>query len=80
MFFGDVTKQGNFTADPVVQRMFAAANDNVRPDPHALQVFYAGLGGFRLQLTGCFQVRDQGYMDQDGVGMANFMLELAYGF
>ena len=64
---------------PSVQRMLRAADKDIRPDSHSLQVLDAGLGRLGLQFPGSFQVRDQGDMDQHGILMSYFMLELTDG-
>ena len=71
-----VAEQGDLRFHLVGNRIFAPADQNIRLKAHALQLFDAGLGRFRFQLLGCFQIRNQGHMDQNGVFMAYVVLEL----
>ena len=47
--------------------------------PHALQILNTGLGRLGLQFLRSTQIRNQRYMDQNGVIMAHLMLELTNG-
>ncbi|SCH06300.1 Uncharacterised protein [uncultured Clostridium sp.] len=73
---GHITEQGNFVLQMVVQRMFAPADDNIRPDPHTLQILHRSLGRLGLQLAGRLNIRNQGHMNQNRVLMAHIVLEL----
>ena len=75
-----VAEQGNFVLHADVQGIFGTADDDIRLDSHPLQLLHAGLRGFGLHFLGCFQVRDQGYMDQDHIFMPLLMLKLTDGF
>ena len=56
--------------------MFAAAYDDIRLNPHALQLLDTRLRGLGFHLLRGAQIRNQRHMNQDGVLMADFMLEL----
>ena len=74
-----VAEQGDLRFHLVGNRIFAPADQNIRLKAHALQLFDAGLCRFRFQLLGCFQIRNQGHMDQNGIFMAYVVLELTDG-
>ena len=76
MAAGNITEQSDFVFDLFVQRQLGAADNDVGADSHSLQFFYTGLGGLGLHLLGSPQVGNQGYMDQNGVFVADFLLEL----
>ena len=59
--------------------MLAAADDHVRLNTHSLQLLDGSLGGLCLQLTGCFNIRNECYMNEDRIFPAHLMLELADG-
>ena len=59
--------------------IFASAYQYIRPQSHSLQFLDALLGWFCLHLSGCFQIRNQGYMDQNRILMTDLMLELTDG-
>lgn len=75
-----VTEQSNLVLDGLIQRMLTSADDDIRLDAHALQILNTGLGRFGLQLLRSTQIRNQRYMDQNGIIMAHLMLELTNGF
>lgn len=74
-----VTEQSNLILDGLIQRMLTSADDDIRLDAHALQILNTGLGGFGLQFLRSAQIRNQRYMDQNRIVMADFMLELTNG-
>ena len=74
-----VTEQSNLVLDGLIQRMLTSADDDIRLDAHALQILNTGLGGFGLQFLRSAQIRNQRYMDQNRIVMADFMLELTNG-
>ena len=76
---GYIAEQGYLIPQSLIKRMFAAADDDVRLNPHALQFLDAGLGRLGLHFLGSTQIRDQGHMDQDRIVAAHFMLELTDG-
>ena len=59
--------------------MLTSADDDIRLDAHALQILNAGLGRLGLQFLRSAQIRNQRYMDQNGIIMAHLMLELTDG-
>lgn len=75
-----VTEQSNLVLDGLIQRMLTSADDDIRLDAHALQILNTGLGGFGLQFLRSTQIRNQRYMDQNGIVMPHLMLELTDGF
>lgn len=75
-----VTEQSNLILDGLIQRMLASADDDIRLDAHALQILNTGLGRLGLQFLRSTQIRNQRYMDQNGIIMAHLMLELTNGF
>ena len=75
-----VTEQSNLVLDGLIQRMLTSADDDIRLDAHALQILNTGLGRFGLQFLRSTQIRNQRYMDQNGIIMAHLMLELTNGF
>ena len=60
--------------------MLGTADDDIRLDTHTLQLFDTCLGRFGLHLAGCFEIRDQCYMDQDCILVSDFVLELTDRF
>ena len=48
MLFGDIAEEGDLAADGRIQRMLAAADNDIRPDSHALQILDTGLCGLGL--------------------------------
>ena len=75
-----ITEQGNFVLHAIIERIFGTAYDDIRLDSHSLKFLYAGLGRFCLHLLRCFQIRNQGYMDQNHILRSAFMLKLTNGF
>ena len=59
--------------------MLTSAYDDVRLDSHSLKILYARLSRLCFQLLGSAQVGNQCNMDQDGVFVADIMLELSDG-
>ena len=59
--------------------MLTPADDDIRLDAHALQILNTGLGRLGLQFLRSAQIRNQRYMDQNGIVMAHLMLELTNG-
>ena len=74
-----VTEQSNLVLDGLIQRMFTSADDDIRLDAHALQILNTGLGRLGLQFLRSAQIRNQRYVDQNGIIMAHLMLELTNG-
>ena len=74
-----VTEQSNLILDGLIQRMLTSADDDIRLDAHALQILNTGLGRLGLQLLRSTQIRNQRYMDQNGIVMPHLMLELTDG-
>ena len=79
MAAGHVAEQGDLVLQLLGQRMLGAAYDDIGLDAHALQLLDAGLGGFRLQLSGSLDIRNQRHMNQNGVLPSHIVLELADG-
>ena len=80
MIAGYITEQSNLIFQLLIQGMLGTADNDIGPDPHSLQFFYAGLGGFRLHLAGRFQIRYQGDVDENRVFVPHLMLKLPDGF
>ena len=59
--------------------MLTSADDDIRLDAHALQILNTGLGRLGLQLLRSTQIRNQRYMDQNGIVMPHLRLELPVG-
>ncbi len=78
--FRYVAEQGDLVFNSFFQRKLRAADDDIRLDAHALQFLDRCLRGFGLHLSGSFQIRNQSYMDDDGVVMSHFVLKLTDGF
>ncbi len=74
-----ITEHGDFLPHLVIHRIVGAAHQDIRPQPHILQLLHTHLGRFRLHLPGSLQVRNQGYMNQYGILPANLELELPDG-
>ena len=74
-----VAEQGNFVPHPLVDGIFAAAYQHIRPQPHGLKFLHTLLGGLCLQFPGSLQIRNQGHMNQNGVFMTHLVLELPDG-
>ena len=76
MVFRYITEQSNLILDSLFQWKLCTAYNDVRLNSHSLQLFDRSLGWFRFHFTGCFQIRNQSYMEKDGIVMSYFMLEL----
>ena len=71
-----ITKQRDFILQVLIQRHLGTAHNNVRLNPHSLQLFDALLGRLGFQFSGSLQVRDQGNMDQRAVARPLVMHKL----
>ena len=75
----DIAEQSDFSALFIGQRMFGAAQQNIRLDPHRLQFLDRMLGGFGFQLTRRSDVGQQCDMEKTGQLAAKFIAKLANG-
>ena len=80
MILGNIAKKGDFILNPPFQRMFCPAYDDIRLYSHTLKFFDGSLGWLGFHLAGGFQIGNQRHMNNNCVLMADFMLELPYGF
>ena len=56
--------------------MLGTADDDIRLDTHSLQLFDARLCRLCLKLAGCLDIWNQCYMNEDGILVPYFVLEL----
>jgi hypothetical protein len=73
----DVGEEGDLLADLVADRMVAAEDDHVGLDPDPAKLLDRVLGGFRLQLAGRGEGRQQGHVDVQDVGPPDVLAHLA---
>ena len=73
-----VAEHGDFLEDAVLQGLVAAQDDDVRLDPHALQLLDGVLGGLALVLIGAPEEGHQGHMDKQAVGRAHLQRDLPH--
>ena len=71
-----VTEQRDLVLETLIERMLGTADDNIRLDTHSLQLFDARLRRLCLKLAGCLDIWNQCYMNEDGILVPYFMLEL----
>ena len=64
----------------IIHRTVAARHDDIRHDAEGLQLFDRMLGRFGLMLARRFQIRNQGYMDEEAVAASCLAGHLADGF
>ena len=76
VFFLHVTEQRDLLFHVIIQRIIGAADQNIRPDSHALQTLDAHLRRFGLHFPGRLQIRDQCHLDHDRIFPSDFGLEL----
>ena len=79
MVRADVAEQGELVADVLRQGVVGAAHEHVRPQADALQLADAALRRLRLHLAGGLEIRDEGDEQDDGILLADLILELADG-
>lgn len=79
MVRADVAEQGELVADVLRQGVVGAAHEHVRPQADALQLADAALRRLRLHLAGGLEIRDEGDEQDDGILLADLVLELADG-
>ena len=75
-----ITEQCDLVFQLIRQPILRTAYQYIRPQTHALKFFYTGLSRLGLQLSGSFQIRYQGHVDQHCVFLSHIMLELTDGF
>ena len=75
-----VAEHGNFLAQFLVERPFAAADQNVRHDADFAQLGDRLLRRFRFQFAGGLDKRDVSDVQKNRVVVADFERELADGF
>ena len=76
-FLVNIAEQGDFFAHVGGNLVLGPADDDVRLNPDAAQLFDAVLGRFRFQFAGGGDIRNQGDMDIEGVVLADFLAHLA---
>ena len=79
MVRADIAEQGELVADVLRQGVVGAAHEHVRPQADALQLADAALRRLRLHLAGGLEIRDEGDEQDDGILLADLVLELADG-
>ena len=79
MVRADIAEQGELVADVLRQGVVGAAHEHVRPQADALQLADAALRRLRLHLAGGLEIRDEGDEQDDGILLADLILELADG-
>ena len=77
---GHVAEQRNLLAQFLVERLLAAADQDVRGDADFAQLGDGLLRGLGLQFAGRLDERHVGDVDEDGVVVPDFERELADGF
>ena len=75
-----VAEHSHFFAHFLRDRLFAAANDNIRRNTDAAQLFDAVLSRFGFQLTGCGNIRYQRNMNIKHIVLADILFYLTDGF
>ena len=73
----DIAEMSNLGFDVGRQRMFRAAEQNIRLNTDASKFFDAVLGGFGLELARGFHIRHQGDVNVDRMVSADIVSELA---
>ena len=78
-FEGHVAEHGDLLPELLVERVFAAADEDVRDDADLAQLGHGLLGGLGLQLAGGLDERDIGDVDEEDVLRSDIEGELADG-
>src|SRR5690348_59792 len=78
-FFFHVAEKRNFRLDVLAEESVRAAQENVRLDSHAQQLFYRVLRGLGFELAGGGDERHQRGVHEQGVLAAQFLAHLADG-
>ncbi len=76
----DVTKQGDFLLDAVINGLFTSADNHVRADAQSSQLSDRGLRRLCFVLSRSFGLRHQRDVDRAKVFTTHTELELAKGF
>ena len=75
----NIAEAGNLLPGFAVDRVFAAANKDLRLDADLAEFGHALLGGLRLQFARRLDERDEGHVDEEAVAGAGFQGKLAQG-
>ena len=77
-FRTNIAKHRDFFKDRLFQRLITAQHNDVRIDPHALQLFDRVLCGFGFVLVRSAQKRYQSHMDKQTIFATDFQINWAH--